>query len=46
MVNDFILKLMDPKSATVNPKEFEYGVLVALMERFFSVDGKPQIDKV
>lgn len=46
LVNDFVLKLMDPQSATVNLKEFQYGILMGLMERFFSVEGVPTIDKV
>lgn len=45
MVNDFFLKLMEPNTATLNLKEFTYGLLCGYMERMFDQSGKPIADK-
>ncbi len=39
MVNDFVLKSMDEKSATININNFVYVLLCGYMERNFSVTG-------
>lgn len=44
MVNDFILKTMEITTATVNIKEFTYGILNGYMERLFDSNGVPIID--
>jgi hypothetical protein len=40
MVNDFILKTMEINSATIDLKEFTYGLLTGYMERLFSKEGE------
>ena len=45
MVNDFVLKTMELKSAALDIKDFMYGILMGLLERHipnagFEVDDK------
>lgn len=46
MVNAFVLKVMEVNTATVNLKEFTYGILCGYMERLFEPSGKPKIVEV
>lgn len=35
MINDFCLKIMDLPSATINQRDFIYGLLMGFSERIF-----------
>lgn len=39
MTNDFILKTMEISSATIDLREFSYGMMSGYMERLFAPDG-------
>ena len=39
MTNDFLLKTMEINSATIDLKEFTYGILSGFMERLFLPTG-------
>lgn len=39
MVNDFVLKGMEFNTATLDIKDFTYGVLMGLLERHFTDKG-------
>jgi hypothetical protein len=43
MVNAFVLKVMEINTATVNLKEFTYGILCGYMERIFEPAGTVKI---
>ena len=44
MTNDFILKTMEINSATIDLKEFTYGILAGYMERLFTPEGAVKAD--
>ena len=39
MTNDFVLKTMEIASATVDLREFSYGMMSGYMERLFNPEG-------
>jgi hypothetical protein len=43
MVNAFVLKVMEVNTATVDLKEFTYGILCGYMERIFEPAGTVKI---
>lgn len=43
MTNDFILKTMEINSATIDLREFTYGILSGYMERLFAPEGEALI---
>lgn len=43
MTNDFVLKTMEIASATVDLREFSYGMMSGFMERLFSPEGGTNI---
>jgi len=44
MVNDFVLKTMEMNSATLDFKDFYYGILMGLMERHIPIDDVDDYD--
>ena len=43
-INDFMLKVMEPNSTTINLNEFVYVILCGFMERNFSAKGGSDIE--
>ena len=39
MVNDFVIKAMETNTASLDIKDFTYGILMGLMERLISADN-------
>ena len=39
MTNDFVIKTMEINTATLDIKDFTYGILMGMMERMISVDN-------
>lgn len=39
MTNDFVIKTMEINTASLDIKDFTYGILMGMMERMVSVDN-------
>lgn len=39
MTNDFVIKTMEINTATLDIKDFTYGILMGMMERMVSIDN-------